>query len=99
MTQSPSSPTPSSGSCDSTASDTVDAFVDVIVDATDLACPLPLLKAKLALNQLNSGQTVKVMATDAGSVRDFHSFAELSGTIMRSFHEVENTFIYVLQKP
>lgn len=99
MTQSPSSPTPSSESIDTPASDTVDALVDVIVDATDLACPLPLLKAKLALNQLGSGETVKVMATDAGSVRDFHSFAELSGTIMRSFQEMENTFIYVLQKP
>lgn len=72
--------------------------VDVIVDACQLDCPLPLLKAKQALNQLQAGQSVKVLATDAGSVRDFHVFAEQSGNILLSSDESDGVYSYVLQK-
>jgi tRNA 2-thiouridine synthesizing protein A len=68
------------------------------VDATGLRCPLPLLKAKQALNQLTSGETVKVTATDAGSVRDFYAFAELSGNRIICFAERDGIYEYVLQK-
>lgn len=68
------------------------------VDASGLACPLPLLKAKQALNSVASGECIKVIATDAGSVRDFHSFAELSGTRLVSFEEQNGSYIYILQK-
>ncbi|HCP54541.1 MULTISPECIES: sulfurtransferase TusA family protein [Pseudomonas] len=60
------------------ADQTALAFDDE-VDATGLSCPLPLLKAKLALNQLASGAVLKVIATDAGSQRDFRAFAKLAG--------------------
>lgn len=70
----------------------------VQVDATGLRCPLPLLKAKQALNQLQPGETLRVTATDAGSVRDFHAFAELSGNRLISFVEVDGVFEYLLQK-
>lgn len=49
------------------------------LDATGLACPMPLLKATRALNAMQSGQRLRVLATDQGSVRDFHVFAEQSG--------------------
>jgi tRNA 2-thiouridine synthesizing protein A len=68
------------------------------VDATGLRCPLPLLKAKQALNQLQSGETLRVTATDAGSVRDFHAFADLSGNRLISFVEADGVFEYLLQK-
>jgi len=68
------------------------------VDATGLRCPLPLLKAKQALNQLQLGEVVKVTATDAGSVRDFHAFADLSGNRIISFIERDGVFEYLLQK-
>ena len=51
----------------------------VEVDATGLACPMPLLLAKRALNAMQVGQRLRVLATDQGSVRDFRVFAEQSG--------------------
>ena len=70
----------------------------VEVDARGLDCPMPLLKAKLALNGCNSGDVVRVLATDAGSVRDFHAFAELSAHTLLRFNEHENFFEYHVQK-
>ncbi len=52
---------------------------DIEVDARGLNCPLPILKAKKALSGLQSGQTVRVVSTDAGSVRDFQAFAKQTG--------------------
>ena len=68
------------------------------VDATGLRCPLPLLKAKQALNQLQVGEAVKVTATDAGSVRDFHAFADLSGHRIIRFAERDGVYEYILEK-
>lgn len=51
----------------------------VLVDANGLACPMPLLKAKQALNRMQSSEVLLVLATDAGSFRDFHVFAQQSG--------------------
>lgn len=48
---------------------------DVELDASGLNCPLPLLKAKMELNRMASGAVLKVIATDAGSQRDFRTFA------------------------
>ncbi len=45
------------------------------VDARGLNCPLPILRTKKSLNDMNSGQVIKVLATDPGSVRDFHAFS------------------------
>lgn len=72
--------------------------VSVDVDARGLRCPLPLLKAKQALNQAPAGGYVRVLATDAGSVRDFHSYAELSGNRVYSFSARGGVYEYVLQK-
>ncbi len=75
-----------------------DIVIKEVIDATGLTCPLPLLKAKQGLKQLTSGECLQVIATDSGSVRDFHSFAELSGNQLVSFREVDNSYIYVLKK-
>lgn len=71
---------------------------DAELDASGLNCPLPLLKAKLELNRLASGAVLKVIATDAGSQRDFRAFANLAGhTLLRE--EVDNgTYRYWLRK-
>ena len=53
--------------------------IDRELDARGLNCPLPILKAKKALNDMQSGQTLRVMATDPGSVRDFQAFAKQTG--------------------
>ena len=68
------------------------------IDASGLACPLPLLRAKQGLNQLQQGQILKLIATDPGSVRDFHSFADLTSHRLLQFSECDNVFTYYLQK-
>ncbi|MBA1241815.1 MULTISPECIES: sulfurtransferase TusA family protein [Pseudomonas] len=71
---------------------------DAEVDASGLNCPLPLLKAKLALNGLPTGGVLKVVATDAGSQRDFRTFAKLSGNALLSESAQAGTYTYWLQK-
>jgi len=68
------------------------------VDARGLRCPLPLLKAKQALNQTSVGSYIRVLATDAGSVRDFHAYADLSGNHIHLFREYDGVYEYILQK-
>lgn len=68
------------------------------VDATGLSCPMPLLKAKQALNSVDSGDQIKVVSTDQGSWRDFHVFAEQSGhKLIRSTAD-NDIYTYWLQK-
>ena len=71
---------------------------DALVDASGLNCPLPLLKAKLELNRLAQGQTLKVIATDAGSLRDFRAFARLAGHELLREEEDSGTYRYWLRK-
>jgi tRNA 2-thiouridine synthesizing protein A len=56
-----------------------DGHYDLEVDARHLNCPLPILRTKKALSQLQSGQMLKVMSTDPGSQRDFEAFARQTG--------------------
>ncbi len=70
----------------------------VVVDASGLTCPLPLLKAKQALNKMVVGQQLRVIATDQGSLRDFQVFAEQSGHSLLHSRQHDDTFEYLLQK-
>jgi len=72
--------------------------VDIELDLCGLTCPLPLLKAKQSLNKLASGQVVKVIATDPGSERDFHVFAEQSGNQILKFEKDDDRFLYWIRK-
>ncbi|MCL6306211.1 sulfurtransferase TusA family protein [Pseudomonas syringae] len=65
---------------------------DAELDASGFNCPLPLLKAKMELNRLASGAVLKVIATDAGSQRDFRTFARLAGHEL--LHEEVDAGIY-----
>ncbi|WP_019342545.1 sulfurtransferase TusA family protein [Stutzerimonas stutzeri] len=71
---------------------------DAELDAVGLACPMPLLKAKLELNRLASGQVLKVTATDPGSQRDFRSFAKLAGHVLLHEEAQEGLYRYWLRK-
>jgi tRNA 2-thiouridine synthesizing protein A len=68
------------------------------VDARDLQCPMPLLKAKRALNSMAVGERLRVLATDQGSVRDFQVFAEQSGHRLINSAECEGIYTHVLEK-
>lgn len=72
--------------------------IDKSLDATGLSCPLPLLKAKQALHALQPGQVLEVKATDAGSVRDFKAYADLSSHELISTVEVDQVYIHLLRR-
>lgn len=71
----------------------------VEVDARGLVCPMPLLKAKRALNALDRGERLRVLATDSGSQRDFRVFAEQSGhSLLSSSVDADGVYTYLLEK-
>jgi tRNA 2-thiouridine synthesizing protein A len=71
---------------------------DKELDTKGLSCPLPILKAKKALNDLTSGQVLKVLATDPGSVKDFLAFARQTGNALLSHTEENSTFVFLMRK-
>jgi TusA-related sulfurtransferase len=72
--------------------------IDIELDARGLNCPLPILKAKKALSGMLSGQTLRVVATDAGSVRDFQAFAKQTGNELLEQQTVDKEFFHVLRR-
>jgi tRNA 2-thiouridine synthesizing protein A len=68
------------------------------LDACGLSCPLPLLKAKQALNKLQPGEVLEVVATDAGSVRDFKAFTDQSGDRLLYSGEQNGRYTYLICK-
>ena len=72
--------------------------VDDHLDVCGLSCPLPLLKAKQALNRLESGQVLSVVCTDPGSVRDFQVFSDQSGHQLLVSKEDAGNYYYELKK-
>jgi tRNA 2-thiouridine synthesizing protein A len=68
------------------------------IDTRGLNCPLPILKAKKALNEMHSGELLRVVATDAGSVRDFQAFARQTGNDLVDQQTVGDEFIHVLRR-
>lgn len=68
------------------------------LDTRGLNCPLPILKAKKALGELASGDLLKVVATDAGSVRDFQAFAKQTGNELIEQQNIGVEFIHILRR-
>lgn len=72
--------------------------IDKELDTRGLNCPLPILKAKKALADMQSGQLLKVVSTDAGSTRDFMAFARQTGNDLVGQETVGSDFIHVLKR-
>lgn len=68
------------------------------LDTRGLNCPLPILKAKKALTDMQSGELLRVVATDAGSVRDFQAFAKQTGNELVEQQTAGAEFIHVLRR-
>ncbi|MGO4379849.1 sulfurtransferase TusA family protein [Pseudoduganella sp. RAF53_2] len=68
------------------------------LDARGLNCPLPILKAKKALAELESGQVLRIVATDPGSVRDFQAFAKQTGNALLSHVQNGTEFTFLMQR-
>jgi tRNA 2-thiouridine synthesizing protein A len=75
-----------------------DMNFDKELDARGLNCPLPILKAKKALNELRSGQVLKIVATDPGSVKDFQAFCKQTGNDLLSQDTAEKEFTFFLKR-
>ncbi|MEQ8314020.1 MAG: sulfurtransferase TusA family protein [Gammaproteobacteria bacterium] len=73
-------------------------IADIELDLSGLQCPMPLLKAKLALNGMESSQVLKVVATDPGSEKDFHLFVEQSDHQILDFQKNDESYFYWIQK-
>ncbi len=73
--------------------------IDMELDARGLNCPLPILRAKKSISQLGDGQTLKVLATDPGSVKDFESFCKQTGNELLQSLEHDGEFSFLIKKP
>ena len=72
--------------------------VDKEIDARGLKCPLPILRTKKALAELVSGQILRVLSTDVGSMKDFEILSTQTGNTLLEITQVEQTFIFLIQR-
>lgn len=68
------------------------------LDAKGLNCPLPILRAKKAVNKLDAGQVLKIIATDPGSVKDFEAFCNQTGNKLLESTENGGEFTFYIEK-
>jgi len=68
------------------------------LDARGLNCPLPILRTRKALNQLNSGALLEITTTDPGAVKDMAAFCTQTGNRLVSSTEADNSFIFLIEK-
>lgn len=71
---------------------------DKEIDTRGLNCPLPILRAKKALSDVQSGQVLKIVATDPGSLKDFETFAKQTGHQLLSHSESNGEFTFLMKK-
>ncbi|TXH73967.1 sulfurtransferase TusA family protein [Thiobacillus sp.] len=71
---------------------------DKELDARGLNCPLPILRTKKSLSEMESGQVLKVNSTDPGSVKDMQAFAKQTGNELLSTVENGGEFIFLMRK-
>lgn len=71
---------------------------DKELDTRGLNCPLPILRTKKALTDMSSGQVLKVLATDPGSVKDFQAFSRQTGNSLVSSDAVNQEFVFFMKK-
>ena len=73
-------------------------MADKVLDAKGLNCPLPILKAKKALKDLEAGQTLQVLSTDPGSIADFQAFARTTGNELVEHSEEGGVYDFLIRK-
>ncbi|HEY5637240.1 MAG TPA: sulfurtransferase TusA family protein [Burkholderiales bacterium] len=71
---------------------------DKELDARGLNCPLPILRAKKSLTDMQSGQVLKILATDPGAVKDFQAFCKQTGNELLSHAEADKEFTFFMKR-
>ncbi len=74
------------------------ANFDQELDASGLNCPLPILRAKKALADMQSGQVLHIIATDPGAIKDFEAFAKQTGNELMESKEEGGKFYFLMKK-
>jgi TusA-related sulfurtransferase len=72
--------------------------IDKEIDTSGLSCPLPILRTKTALSDMQSGQTLKIISTDIGSLRDFQAYARQTGNELLDQQTIDSTYIHILRR-
>jgi tRNA 2-thiouridine synthesizing protein A len=75
-----------------------DNTYDTELDVRQLACPLPILRAKKSLSAMSAGQILKIVATDKGSPKDFVDFCSKTGNELLSSTELGGEFIFLIRR-
>lgn len=73
-------------------------MVDMVLDVQGMNCPMPILKAKKALDSVPPGGLLKILATDPGSVEDFNSFCRTTGHELMESGEEDGVYTYVIKR-
>ena len=68
------------------------------LDARGLNCPLPILRARQAMNEIGAGQILRITATDPGAVKDFQAFARQTGNELLESSAVQGEYVFYLRK-
>ena len=71
---------------------------DQVLDTKGLNCPLPILKAKKAISQMETGQTLEVHSTDPGSVMDFEALCRQTGHVLLNSSQENGIYVFLLEK-
>ncbi len=71
---------------------------DKELDVRGLGCPLPILRSKKSLTDMSSGQVLKIVATDPGSVKDMQAFCKQTGNELLSSSEDSKTYVFFVRK-
>ena len=71
---------------------------DTELDASGLNCPLPILRCKKAMNGMETGQVIKVVATDPGAVKDFEAYCKQTGHELISSGDEGGKFVFLIKK-
>jgi tRNA 2-thiouridine synthesizing protein A len=75
-----------------------DIGFDAELDVRQMACPMPILRAKKSLSAMSSGQVLKIVATDKGAPKDFVDFCDKTGNELLSSTEQEGEFVFLIRR-
>ena len=75
-----------------------DITITKVLDASGLACPMPIVKTRMAIDELKSGEVLKLISTDRGSCTDVPAWTASTGNPLLEQHEKDGTFVFLIQK-
>lgn len=71
---------------------------DVEIDTSGLNCPLPVLKARKSLNDMSQGQTLRLVCTDRGALKDIPAFCKMTKNPLRDTQEITGKWVFIIEK-